>query len=324
MDASIFRLYIRDIILPLYPNISKDCIMENGKVIQGLVFLKTDSGPGRFKEDMEHILFLEHMNSIGLNIILSLPNGTSVHAELDQFFGSYKGYCRTRTLNHFAEKLGDKIRLIEENKKIQMTRNEALHVNGLKNLEKEFCNVRKDPERGDQHEDATKEFTKVKCVVGLTNADLSVMINGKEDDEIENKPFDRCFIKSKILDAFYKVGFVPFTRKCLSNPKVRHELDEGTSKSGELEKIQENYNKHRKEVEKLGFNNVFDAKLPKKKKPKMKSSVKERVQDLINKNKAFTCSGLFMYMGTMICNSKEVITAQKELMRRSEVIKKKL
>ena len=56
----------------------------------------------------------------------------------------------------------------------------------------------------------------------------------------------------------------------------------------------------------------------------MKSSVKERVQDLINKNKAFTCSGLFMYMGTMICNSKEVITAQKELMRRSDVIKKKL
>ena len=55
----------------------------------------------------------------------------------------------------------------------------------------------------------------------------------------------------------------------------------------------------------------------------MKSSVKERVQDLINKNKAFTCSGLFMYMGTMICNSKEVITAQKELMRRSEVIKKR-
>ena len=86
---------------------------------------------------------------------MSLPNGTSVHAELDQFFGSYKGYCRTRTLNHFAEKLGDKIRLIEENKKNQMTRNEVLHVNGLKNLEKELCNVRKDPEIGDEHEDAT-------------------------------------------------------------------------------------------------------------------------------------------------------------------------
>ena len=145
---------------------------------------------------------------------MSLPNGTSVHAKLDQFFSSYKDYCRTRTLNHFAEKIGDIIRQIEENK--NMTRNDILRVNGLKNLENELEIVRKDHDRGDQHEDATVKFTKVKCVVGLTNADLSVMINGKEDDEIENKSFDRCFTKSKILDTFYKVGFVPFTRKCIT------------------------------------------------------------------------------------------------------------
>ena len=72
-------------------------------------------------------------------------------------------------------------------------------------------------------------------------------------------------------------------------------------------------------MDKLGFNNVLDAKLPKVTKPKIKSLVKERVQYLVNKNKAFNCSGLFMYMGTMICNSKEGITAQKELMRRNEV-----
>ena len=65
MDASLFQLYIRDIILPLYPNISKECVMENGKVIQGPVFLKTDSGPSRFKEDIKHVLFLDHMDSIG-------------------------------------------------------------------------------------------------------------------------------------------------------------------------------------------------------------------------------------------------------------------
>ena len=78
-----------------------------------------------------------------------------------------------------------------------------------------------------------------------------------------------------------------------------------------------------KQVEKLSFDNVFDAKLPRVKNPKMKSSVKERVQDLVNKNKTFTCSSLFMYMGTMIYNNKDVITAQKELMRRNEVIKRK-
>ena len=85
-----------------------------------------------------------------------------------------------------------------------------------------------------------------------------------------NKPFDRSFVKSKILDAFYKVGFVHFTRKCLTNPKVRHELDEGTNKSGELKELELNYIEYRKEVEKLGFNNIFDAKLPKVKKTKNK------------------------------------------------------
>ena len=100
------------------------------------------------------------------------------------------------------------------------------------------------------------------------------MINGKEDDAIYNKPFDRMFIKSKILDAFNKVGFVPFERKCLTNPKVPHELDEGTSKSDELKKLQVKYFEYRKEVGKLGFKNIFDAKLPKVKKPKMKSSMR--------------------------------------------------
>ena len=103
MDASLFRMNVRDIVLPLYPNISKECIIENSKVIQGPVFLKVDSGPGRFKEDMALIFFLENMNSIGLNIILSLPNLTSVHTELNQFLGSYKVYCRTGTFNPFAE-----------------------------------------------------------------------------------------------------------------------------------------------------------------------------------------------------------------------------
>ena len=40
MDASLFRMNVRDIILPLYPNISKEYIIENGKVIQGQVFFE--------------------------------------------------------------------------------------------------------------------------------------------------------------------------------------------------------------------------------------------------------------------------------------------
>ena len=87
MDASLFWNYIRQVILPLCPNISNETILENGNIRSGPVILKTDSGPGRFKECKEHINFLEVINNLGLNIILSLPTGTSVHAELDQLFG---------------------------------------------------------------------------------------------------------------------------------------------------------------------------------------------------------------------------------------------
>ena len=48
------------------------------------------------------------------------------------------------------------------------------------------------------------------------------MIIRKDDDPIDKKPFDKCFTKSKIKYVFYKVEFVPFTIKYLSNPLVHH------------------------------------------------------------------------------------------------------
>ena len=86
MDNSLFQYYIRNIVLPLYPNISNESLTINGKVIKGPVIFKTDNRPGRMKEDITHINVLEKMNNIGLKLILSLPNATSVHAELDQCF----------------------------------------------------------------------------------------------------------------------------------------------------------------------------------------------------------------------------------------------
>ena len=108
MDDTLFRDHIRNAIVPLYPNISNECIFEDGKVFKGPVIFKIDSGPGRFKDDIVHVEFLEETSNIGLKIILSLPNATSVHAELDQFFGSFKGYCRSRTLDHFSCRLNYK------------------------------------------------------------------------------------------------------------------------------------------------------------------------------------------------------------------------
>ena len=85
MDDTRFRDYIRNIIIPLYSNISNEYIIKDGKAIKGPVIFNTYSGPRRFNDDIEHVEFLEKMNNLGLKIILSLPNAISVHAKLDQF-----------------------------------------------------------------------------------------------------------------------------------------------------------------------------------------------------------------------------------------------
>lgn len=59
IDDSLFRDYIRNVILPLYPNITNECEIVNGKFMKRPVIFKTDSGPGRLKEDMKHVNFLE-------------------------------------------------------------------------------------------------------------------------------------------------------------------------------------------------------------------------------------------------------------------------
>ena len=104
----------------------------------------------------------------------------------------------------------------------------------------------------------------IKCVVGLNNYYLSAMINGNDADTLENKSYDRCFTKTKIKDAFYKVGSFPFTRECLNNPLARHELDGISNESAIMRKLQSNNITTTREVEKLGFNNVFTAILAKK------------------------------------------------------------
>lgn len=43
---------------------------------------------------------------------------------------------------------------------------------------------------------------------------------------------------SRIVDALYKVGFVPFTRTCMSNPLVRYELDDKITESGSHGELQ--------------------------------------------------------------------------------------
>jgi hypothetical protein len=61
-------------------------------------------------------------------------------------------------------------------------------------------------------------------VLNLDFADLPTIVNSTADDINSNRPFTTHFTRGKILWSWAKVGFVPFTRSCLDNKRVRKEL----------------------------------------------------------------------------------------------------
>ena len=62
------------------------------------------------------------------------------------------------------------------------------------------------------------------AVLNLDFSNLPTIVNGRADDNKSDRPFDAHFTKEKILWSWKEVGFVPFTRSCLSNNRVRKEL----------------------------------------------------------------------------------------------------
>jgi hypothetical protein len=76
--------------------------------------------------------------------------------------------------------------------------------------------------------------------VSMGFEDLSTVVNGKQGDLLENRPFDRNFTKAKICASWVKVGFVPFTRNCVKHKKVRHERGQ-RKKDVSLEKVHNEY-----------------------------------------------------------------------------------
>ena len=71
---------------------------------------------------------------------------------------------------------------------------------------------------------ATPAAQGASSILSLGFDDLATIVNGKEADSLLMKPFAKSFTKKRIVSAWEKIGFVPFTRKCLENKKVCHEL----------------------------------------------------------------------------------------------------
>ena len=109
-----------------------------------------------------------------------------------------------------------------------------------------------------------------------------------------------------------QIGFVPFTRNCLSDKKVRHELGQANTNEG-LENLQATYSDLVRAAREQGLNaGVFDATIPSVLPLQRADDEDEQVRRLLALKGAFSASALWNNCGTRVGNSRVTLRAQRE------------
>ena len=290
MDDSLFNDYIERVVLPLYPNISKHARFDpnTGKLLCGPVILKVDSGPGRIIASLESVTKRAEFLENGLLILMGLPNATSVNQEMDALYGAFKSATYARG---------------------EIILTHRLRMRGLQNVAAH--RAQQDADAPDHHEDgvAGRVFPPP---LAMNFEDLATIVDGNVDDAIELKPFTRNFTREKILGSWAKVGFVPLTRACVKNRKVRHELGQ-RERDESLEELQVQYDRLVDMAEEHGLNaGVFDGRIPVATHVERGVDEADQVRQLLAKKGSFSASALWNVCGTRIGNASVVLRAQRE------------
>lgn len=214
---------------------------------------------------------------MGLIILSGLPNSTSVQQEMDALYGPFKSATYDR-----AEYV-----LMEKIKKRGILRGRA--------------------GRGGHQAVAPATNT-----LSLGFEDLATIVDGKADDDVSMKPFTKIFTREKILRSWAKVGFVPFTRNCLNDKKVRHELGQAHV-NDDIENLQRIYIDLVTAAEDQGLNEgVFTSSIPVAIRLARVVDEDEQVRQLLVQKGAFSASALWNVCGTRVGNARVVLRAQKE------------
>jgi hypothetical protein len=142
--------------------------------------------------------------------------------------------------------------------------------------------------------------------------DLATVVNGRENEDVSLKPFEKCFTRESILGSWRKVGFVPFTRMCLTNKKVCHELGQQQANVA-LEELKEKYDALLARSKDNGLNaGVFSATIHVASWAKRVTDDAEQVKKLLETKGAFSASSIWNICGSRIGNSRVTLQAQKE------------
>jgi hypothetical protein len=162
------------------------------------------------------------------------------------------------------------------------------------------------------------------AVLNLDFGDLPTIVNGTDTDDVKDKPFDLHFTEDKILWSWAKIGlFVPFTRSCLQNKRVRKELGQH-NKDAALEDLQLRCNLLVDDIEGAGFNvGIFDAAIPIAAHVDRATTATAQVAQLLSSGKAFSASGQWNHCESRIGNAGVTLRAQKEQLQLNETARTK-
>jgi hypothetical protein len=317
MDDTLFNDYITRVILPLYPNISKTAVFDpqTGKLLCGPVVLKVDSGPGRIVATAASLACREAFHEMGLFILAGLPNATGVQQEMDALYGPFKSATYARGEMVLTRKLQERgVAVSLERARQQRAAAGVAVPAAMVFVEEEDADSDIEEAGGTRRAAAVTTRSKTgRGVLSLGFSDLAFIINGGIGEEsIADRPFDNCFTREKVRQAWKKIGFVPFSRACIQNKHVRNELGQH-QKNTVLENLQVDYNGVVVEAERSGLNaGVFDAVIPTAKHVMRLEGEDEQVMALLSTKGAFSASALWNVCGSRIGNCGVVIRAQRE------------
>ena len=156
------------------------------------------------------------------------------------------------------------------------------------------------------------------AVLNLDFSDLPTIVNGTSGDKERDRPFNAHFTKEKILWSWRKVGFVPFTRSCLTNKRVRKELGQ-RNKDKALEDLQFKYDVLVDSLESIGHNpGIFEATIPMAVHVERAETETAQVEQLLKSGKAFSASGQWNFCDSRIGNAGVTLRAQKRQLQLNE------
>ena len=154
-------------------------------------------------------------------------------------------------------------------------------------------------------------------VIGLSPADLGRMINGKDDDPPEKKPFLFSFGKAKVLAAWLKIGAMPLTRACLVHPKVRSVAGGAGPDAGKFAEVGATHKKNTEALKAAGYKNTFAGAVPTHTHIARPSSEEDQIAALV-KLGTINSKNLWVVCGATAFNSRVVMAAQTAILAKAE------